>query len=251
MKGHAADDLASAAAHVATDHRNWRSILLKLVVAAVVLVAVLVAARLFREEIPRAEAFISELGLWGPVVFVIAFVIGTTLWLPESVFAIAAGVIFGMWGLIWVVAASVIGSLLLFALSRTTPLGRIDGLVNKHPRAHTILLAVGDRGLRLLTLLRLSFLNYTLLNYLLPTTRVRWNVYTLSLAGMIPGNTMTVYLGFAGRHVASVSSHTTTTSTAKELSIYLGLAATIIVSVIIARTAHRVIAQLASESVSS
>jgi uncharacterized membrane protein YdjX (TVP38/TMEM64 family) len=242
-----AGQLSTTATKTASTHRHWRSVLLKLVAAAVALVTILILARLFRDAIPTAETFIYELGFWGPAVFIVAFVIGTSLWVPESVFAIGAGVIFGMWGLIWVVAAGIIGSLLIFALSRSILTGRIDGLVAAHPRIHSILEAAGTQGVRLLTLLRLSFLNYALLNYLLPTTKVRLGVYTISLLGMVPGNAMTVYLGFAGRHVAAVSSDMVSTTVAKELSIYLGLAATIVVSAIIARMAHHAISQLTPE----
>ena len=73
------------------------------------------------------EEFVRKLGPWAPLLYIAVFVVATTLFVPESILAIAAGAIFGLWmGLIWVVVAGTLSAIVIFVLARHLFRGRIE-----------------------------------------------------------------------------------------------------------------------------
>ena len=75
-------------------HRSWWGIAAKLILAAGVMFAVYLIWQTWIEPHEAGiEKTLANLGPWGPVIFIVAFLIGTSLFFPESVLAIAAGTI--------------------------------------------------------------------------------------------------------------------------------------------------------------
>ena len=98
-------------------------------------------------------------------------------------------------------------------------------------------------------LLRLSpVFPFTLLNYALGVTRVTWRDYALaSLIGMMPGTCLYVYLGHAiGDAVLTGAAHDRTT--AERAALWIGLAATAVVTVFITRIARRALTRQLDET---
>ena len=90
---HAVDDTASRD-DSSPLHRSWWGIVAKLILAAAVMFAVYLIWQTWIEPHEAAiERTLGHLGPWGPVIFIVAFLIGTSLFFPESVLAIAAGTI--------------------------------------------------------------------------------------------------------------------------------------------------------------
>ncbi|MEM9017194.1 MAG: VTT domain-containing protein, partial [Verrucomicrobiota bacterium] len=72
------------------------------------------------EWLMALESWIESLGFWGPLVFIVLYIIATVLILPGAAMTPLAGLLFGLgWGTLWVVIASNIGASIAFVLGRT------------------------------------------------------------------------------------------------------------------------------------
>lgn len=244
---------------IAKRHFSWRGVIHKSL-AGLLLVVALFALFYFvlQPYIGPAEDFIRQLGPWGPVLYIAVFLVGTSIFVPESIIAIAAGAIFGLWmGLLWVVIAGTLTAMVIFVLSRHLFRSRIEQLLSSHPKIQAIDAATTESGFRLMVLLRLSPLNYTLLSYLLAISRTRFRTYVLACIGMFPGNFSTVYIGFAARQAATLTADVKAAgghlpagdSLIHQTSLLLGLAAAIVASVVVARIAMREIRKAAQATV--
>ena len=91
-------------------------------------------------------------------------------------------------------------------------------------------------------------MNFTMLNWMLAASRLRFRTIFLSALGMVPGNFSTVYVGYAARHTADLAARARAgdpdvivagDSIAREITLYAGLGASILVSVIVTRIAGK------------
>ncbi len=222
-----------------------RNILLKCGLAAVVLVGLYLLIHFLEPWMPDIRTWVKSLGVWGPLAYCLLFILMTALFFPESIIAIAAGTLFGFWmGILWVVVAGTIGALLIFGITRSLFRDSVRQRLQKHPKMLAFDEAAGREGFKLMFLLRLAPLNYSLLCYLLSVSSARLKPYTLACLGMFPGNISTVYFGYAARHVSEVASHNQSTDWVKEASIYMGLAFTVIASTLVARIAMHTVRKM-------
>ena len=102
--------------------------------------------------------------------------------------------------------------------------------------------AVAKEGWKIVGLTRLSpVFPFTLLNYAFGLTRVSFRDYLLaSWIGMIPGTILYVYVGSVGRAVTEAGER----STAQWVLFAVGLLATLLVTVVITRSAKRALAAM-------
>jgi uncharacterized membrane protein YdjX (TVP38/TMEM64 family) len=178
----------------------------------------------------------------GPVLYGLAYVIATVLFLPGSVLTLGAGFAYGLvGGMAVVVPASVTGALLAFLLGRTVLRDRIARRLEGNARFHAVDQAIGEEGFRVVLLLRLSpVLPFNLLNYALGLTRVRLRDYLLaSLIGMFPGTLLYVYLGSLVTSAAELVSGRPSAGLAGKVLFLVGLVATGVATVLITRAARR------------
>ncbi len=233
-------------------HRSWTGVALKLVAAMLLLGAMfLIWQNWIEPQETHLEEALKRLGPWGPVIFICIFLVATSLFFPESVLAIAAGTIFGLWwGLLWVVVAGTVTAVAIFWLGGRVLRKPVTRILSRHPKINAIDDAASSSGLKLIFLLRLAPLNYTLLCWLLSVSRVRFRTYLISCLGMFPGNFSTVYLGFAARHTADLATRlkdgdppVAGDSLVHEITLYSGLLISILVSLMVARIAMKAIHQ--------
>ena len=226
-----------------------RKILLQCLLGAIVLTGLFLLIHFLEPWMPSIRTWVKSLGAWGPLAYCLLFIILTIFFFPESVIAIAAGTLFGFWmGILWVVVAGTIAAILIFGLTRSMFRGNIRQRLKQHPKLLAFDEAAGREGFKLMFLLRMAPLNYSLLCYLLAVSSARFKPYALACLGMFPGNISTVYFGYAARHVTEVASHNQPTDWVKETSIYTGLAFTIIASTIVARIAMRTVRKMQDAS---
>ena len=227
-------------------HRTWWGVGLKLVVAiAIVGLLFFVWTQWVQPHEAQLNTAMSHLGPWAPAIFIGVFLVATALFFPESILAIAAGTIWGLWwGLLWVVVAGVITAMVIFWLGRKVFRDRVEGLLKRHPKVKAVDDAASSSGFKLAFLLRLAPLNFSMLNLLLAVSRLRFRTYLLSCIGMFPGNFSTVYIGFAARHTADLAHQVkdhehiaSRSSTVHEVAVYMGLGASLLCSIIVARIA--------------
>jgi uncharacterized membrane protein YdjX (TVP38/TMEM64 family) len=184
-------------------------------------------------------------GLWGALAYGAAFALAAVLMVPGSVFAMGAGMAYGpVWGTLLASPAGVIGAALAFLLARASRRGSMARWTASDPRLRAVQSAVGDHGLKIVILLRLSpIFPYNVLNYALGVSGIGLRDYLLgSFVGMLPGAVMYAYIGSLLGDVAAVSVDAVDAGLARHAMSVVGLAATIAVVIIVARLARRALA---------
>jgi uncharacterized membrane protein YdjX (TVP38/TMEM64 family) len=169
-----------------------------LVVAAIAVGAVLVWRHRGLLD-PQAISDAIALRPAAPLVFLAAHVAASLLFLPRTVFAVAAGIVFGTgWGLVWAAAGSVLGAVAGFLVARYVNAGMIEP--ETMPRLGRILQRAEDGGWRSVMALRLiPVVPHSLANYALGLTRLKLGPYAFgSFLGQLPMTLAYVDLGAAG-----------------------------------------------------
>jgi uncharacterized membrane protein YdjX (TVP38/TMEM64 family) len=182
-------------------------------------------------------------GLGGALLFLLAYILGTLLFVPGSILTLTAGFLYGVGGgFLVAMPGSLIGSLLAFLLGRTVLRGPTERLLRRHPRFLAVQGAVSDNAFRVVALLRLSpLVPFNLLNYGLGVTRVPLGPYLLASAlGMLPGALLYLYAGSLLTGVGAVlSGQRPDTGWAGRLLFVGGLLATVAAVAVIGRAARR------------
>jgi uncharacterized membrane protein YdjX (TVP38/TMEM64 family) len=221
----------------------------KIALGVVAVAVIIVLARVGGAYIPSFTAWVNRLGAWGPAVFILGYAIATVAFLPGSLLTLAGGAIFGIaWGVLYVFIAAVLGSAAAFLISRYVARAAIERRVAGNERFVAIDRAVAAEGLKIVFLLRLSpVFPFTLLNYALGLTRVRFADYMIASLGMLPGTLLYVYYGKLAGDVAALAGGG---AVAKGPGYYavlaLGLAATVLVTWVVARAARNALRQVGS-----
>jgi uncharacterized membrane protein YdjX (TVP38/TMEM64 family) len=170
------------------------------ILGLVALAALVVAAReldLGRRAL-LLVAWSRGAGLAGVLGYGAGYVLSTVLLLPGSALTLGAGFAWGpVLGVAVVSPVSVLAATAAFLLGRTFLRAGVERRLGADPRVLAIDRAVGEGGLKLVILLRLSpVLPFNLLNYALALTRVSLRDYVLGSAlGMLPATVLFVYLG--------------------------------------------------------
>lgn len=134
-----------------------------------------------------------------PLVFLFAHLLASLLFIPRTVLAVAAGLLFGVWlGTLWAALGSVLGAVAGFWIARYVNGGLIE--LEKLPRLGPVLLKAESGGWRAVAALRLiPVVPHSLANYALGLTRLPVGSYALgSLLGQLPMTVAYVDFGAAG-----------------------------------------------------
>ena len=218
----------------------------KLLVAAVAVVALILLGRAAGGYAQGFVAWVDGLGAWGPVVFIAGYVAACVAFVPGALLTIAAGVIFGLLrGVACVFAGAVLGSTAAFLVSRHLARRVIEKRVTGDARFASIDRAIARDGLKIVFLLRLSpVFPFNLLNYALGLTRVSLRDYLLASVGMFPGTVLYVYYGTALGSVAQLAAGAPAPGgTGRIVLLAVGLLATIAVTIVVTRIARAALAR--------
>ncbi len=114
---------------------HWKTVGLRLLVGLCVLTAVAWFGRHAGEEIKAMESWIAGHGVWGWVVFVGMLIVFTSMFVPDTVLAVAAGVLFGLaWGTVLTVVGALITAALNFLAAHRLLRPRIEKMLEQHPK---------------------------------------------------------------------------------------------------------------------
>jgi len=206
-------------------------------------------------EAARESGWVADLRRWvdgfgpaAPLLYGLAYVVATVLFVPGSALTVGAGVAFGLlWGTVLVSVASTVGAALAFLVARYLLRERVARWVEGRRKFELVDRAVGEKGWKIVALTRLSpVLPFNLQNYAYGLTRVSFPGYVLaSWVAMLPGTLLYVYLGAAGAEVARAA--TGAASWGQTALQVLGLAATLGVAWMAARIATRALGEAAGE----
>ncbi len=211
-----------------------------LVVAAIVMLLVL--GRLGGRYVPGFVARIRSFGALGPIVYVLGYMVAMVAGIPASLLTLAAGAIFGLWwGTLWALLGATLGASAAFLVARYVARDKVEERVAGEPRFAAIDRAIAADGRRIVFLLRLSpAVPFTLLNYLLGVTRVRFTDFLLGSVGMLPATVLYVY---SGKVAGDVATATGGAGPAHGVGYYaviaVGLLATVAVTILVTRIARR------------
>jgi uncharacterized membrane protein YdjX (TVP38/TMEM64 family) len=222
-----------------------RAVAWKWIGLAIVIIALFTAVRVLpvTDWLTRFNYWVAHLGIWGVLLFILVYILATVLFFPASILTIGAGFIFGvLLGTAIVSIAATVGAALAFLIARYLARNQIEHRVANNPRFKRIDRAIGERGTKLVFLLRLSpLIPFNLSNYFYGLTSVKFWPYVLaSWIGMLPGTLLYVYLGAAGKAGLSGAAGQTSGRSAWEYVLFgVGLIATVIVTIWITRIASR------------
>jgi uncharacterized membrane protein YdjX (TVP38/TMEM64 family) len=221
----------------------WRDGGWRLGLGVIAVGAVLLAARALDAPAHLREALflIRDIGPWGPVLFVLLYVMATVLFLPGWILTLGAGAVFGLAkGAVTVSVAATLGATAAFLVGRYLARDAVARRLAAHPRFAAIDAAVAREGWKIVLLTRLSpAFPFNLLNYAFGLTRVPLRQYVwASWIGMLPGTVMYVYVGSLAGDLATLGQGARA-RTGAEWALYgVGFLATVAVTVYVTRIAR-------------
>jgi len=185
------------------------------------------------------------------ILFVVAYIVATVFLVPAFILTLAAGFVFSPpIGIALVSMGSVIGASVAFLVgrffARDWVAERIEGL----PRFRALDQATRHEGFLIVFLTRLSPLfPFNLINYGLALTSVRFRDYFFaSWIGMLPATILYVYVGSTAKDLAELTSGDVQGGVVGQILVFVGLAATLLLAIIIMRKATSTLSQhLAAE----
>jgi uncharacterized membrane protein YdjX (TVP38/TMEM64 family) len=204
---------------------------------AVPLIAGISIGQLATPYLPGFSTWVQTLGVWAPLAFLGAYVGVVLLMLPAFLLAMAAGAVFGVVnGSLLVLTGATVGGTLAFLLGRTVLRANVARRVAAHPTLSAVDRVIGDDGLRLMFLLRLSpAIPFVLSNYALGVTRVRTRDFVMAMPGMLPIIASYAAFGAAGAKAANGK------GALPMPVLVLGIVATVVLGLLFARMTQRAI----------
>ena len=226
-----------------TSPSPWKWVLGLLAVASLLLITYFLD---IQELFQVALALISDLGPWGPVFFIVLYILATVLFLPGLIPTMAAGRLFGvLQGTLLVSISSISGATLAFLIGRYLAREWVAGMIQGNQKFETIDVAVAQEGWKIVGLTRLSpVFPFNLLNYAFGLTQVSLKNYFLaSWIGMLPGTVMYVYIGSLAGDLATLGSGERSRTPAEWALYGVGLIATVVLTLYITRIAQRALSR--------
>lgn len=171
-----------------------------LVIANILLLTSVILFAIFNERIfhaitPIAESWRRLPGGWLILWFVVVIVSFPPI-IGYSSCVLIAGFVWGMKGWFIVASASIFGSTLAFVVSRTLLKGFVSRITGKNKRFAALALVLKYDGLKLLTMIRLCPLPYSLSNGAISTIpTVTWYNFMLATAFVSPKLALHVFIG--------------------------------------------------------
>ncbi len=220
----------------------------KILLVAVVVGGIALAADYFNlQELLRGVlAWISGIGPFGLLIFIVLYVLACVLLLPGSILTLGAGAVFGLvQGFIAVSIGATLGATCAFLVGRYLARNWVAKRIAGNAKFKAVDEAVGREGWKIVLLTRLSpVFPFNLLNYSYGLTNVSLRHYFVaSWLGMIPGTMMYVYLGSIAGDIASLGAGNATRTEAEWVLYGVGLLATIVVTVFVTRMARKALAE--------
>ncbi|MGE0683305.1 MAG: TVP38/TMEM64 family protein, partial [Candidatus Binatia bacterium] len=129
----------------------------KVVIGAVAVVGLIVLGRRVGVYLPQFALWVNGLGVWGPVVFILGYIVAAVAFVPGSLLTLAAGAIWGIFpGVPYVFLAAVLGASAAFLVARYVARAAIERRWVNNRRFAAIVRAVGIQGRNLVFVLRLA-----------------------------------------------------------------------------------------------
>lgn len=190
-------------------HYPIRKILKDSLAALFVIFVLILIAHYVGDYITPTEEWIKAQGVFGPIIYILAFWVGTIIFIPGNLFAIASGLLFGLVsGFVYTSIAEVSGAILLFLIARYVARNTVEKYLRNHPKFFEIDKLVSKKGEKVMMLLRLVPLPYTFLCYLFGISQVSFKDYVIALSVIFPKLFLIVYYGYVANKLTRLSAGT-------------------------------------------
>lgn len=149
-------------------------------------------------------AWLVGLGIWAPILFLIAYVLGAVLLVPAALLTLVGGAVFGpLWGAVLDIIGATLGAGVVFLLARYLAADWVAARVGG--RMARLIAGVEADGWRFVAAVRLlPVLPYAVVSYALGLTRIAfWPYLAASAVCMVPAAFAYSWLGYAGRAAAA------------------------------------------------
>jgi uncharacterized membrane protein YdjX (TVP38/TMEM64 family) len=189
---------------------------------------------------------LADLGIWGPVLFILLYVVAAITLAPAFLLTFSAGAVFGLWrGTLLTFAGASLGASAVFAVAAPLARSRVLRWIDRDPRVAATRRAVVRDSAWIMFLLRLSpLVPYNLLNYALALSGVRFRDYLVALVGMFPAITMYAYYGKVAGDVTRIAAGVSPPrGTEYYVMMVIGLIATFAATHLIGRAAKKAMAE--------
>jgi len=173
--------------------RPW----LKPVLLFACLFAALLAARFFHlgDKLSVAKEWIASLGSWGPIAFIVIYIVAAAAMIPGTILTVSAGALFGgVPGVMYVSIASTTVAALCFVIARYIARDAVKAWLADKPSFSHLDDMTERQGVWVVAVVRLvPLFPFNLVNYAFGLTRVGfWSYVITSWLCMLPGTTVYV-----------------------------------------------------------
>lgn len=150
------------------------SILVTFIIVAISIIRFTPAKEFFTQKV--LSEFLDRAGFWAPLVFMLVYTIGVSLFVPGTLLTGLGAALFGpYWGFVYVWVGAMGGATLAFWIGRT--LGRDFAASLVGGRLKNYDEAIERNGFATVLYLRLVYFPFTLMNFGMGLTKVRFRDY--------------------------------------------------------------------------
>lgn len=174
--------------------------LVRLLLAAAAVAVLFAALRYFNVDfstitIEKFKEKIDSFGIWGPVIYIVLYVLRPLILFPAAIFSASAGVIWGLEGLIYLLIGANLSAAAEFFFARYAAREAVQKIVKG--RAEQLDKAIERRGFVTVLLIRLiPNVAWDIQNLALGLTKVKFRDYFLAtFIGILPASFALVYFG--------------------------------------------------------
>lgn len=170
----------------------WRPLLLLIIIIAILVLAKVLG---LGERLVLLQNWVRSLGMWGPAVFVLIYVVAVVAAVPGSALTVVAGAVFGsVVGIIVVSVGATIGASLAFLISRYFAREAVARWLSDKEKFRRLDRLTEEHGAIIVALTRLvPLFPFNLLNYGFGLTSVRfWTYVFWSWLCTLPGTILYV-----------------------------------------------------------
>lgn len=215
-----------------------------ILVGALALLLVLVRALPVLDWFGVVTGRLEELGVAGGLLYVLVYAALACVFVPGSVMSMVAGATWGLsWGVAIILPAATLATVIAAWLGRTMLRDLAERIMARYPMLAALDRVFGANALRFVTLLRLSpVLPFAASNYGLGTTSAPMGAIAAgTFVGLLPITVVWVYLGTLVGEAALTGA--VPESPLRTALLVGGLAATVLIVVLLGRMARRQLQQ--------
>jgi uncharacterized membrane protein YdjX (TVP38/TMEM64 family) len=199
----------------------------------------------FELHLPDIEHWVQDLGVWGPVGFIILFALLTPLFISVDALCFAAGLLFSLLqGELYMIVATYLAAALIFFMGRYFFRKKVSEFIARRKKFSDLNAIVAQKAFKLMFLLRMMPLPFALLSYSFAVAPVGFWPYLAATSGIFLYNMTLVYLGFTTKHIAGLIAGSAMSAPVSSPILVGGLLATLVVLFYISQLAAKAIDQL-------